>query len=144
RKARSEGQVARSAELVTAVILLSVLWAAPSLVPRLGRQLSENCMRTIAAAAQGAINPDGLGYLASRSLIQVGTVAGPVLGLVAAGALVSNVLQVGLHFSPSQLQPKLSRVDPLQGLQRLFAGRSAVELLKGILKVALVGTCGWR
>jgi flagellar biosynthetic protein FlhB len=76
-------------------------------------------------------------------LLQVALLAGPVLGLVALCALVSNGLQVGLHFSGGLLQPKLSRLDPLAGLKRLLSARSMVELLKGIVKLSVVGVSGW-
>jgi flagellar biosynthetic protein FlhB len=143
RKAREEGQVARSPDLVASVILLGVLWAMPGLLPRLAEQVTEFCVQTLAVAGQGGLGAASLGGLARRSLMQVGRVAGPVLGVIAAFALTSNVLQVGLHFTPKQLQPRFSRLDPLQGMKRLCNARSAVELLKGIAKVAAVGGTGW-
>jgi flagellar biosynthesis protein FlhB len=144
RKARSEGNVARSAELVASVVLLGVLSGLPTMVPRIGQQLSDFMLRMIAATGEGAIAPDGLGELAHRSLTQVAIVAWPILGLIVAGALASNLAQVGWHFSPGQLQPKLSRVDPFQGIKRLANARSFVELLKGFVKVSIVASCGWR
>jgi len=69
--------------------------------------------------------------------------AGPVLGCVAGVALVTNVVQVGLFFNAGPLQPQLSRLDPLAGVRRLFALRSAVELLKGTAKMAIVVVAGW-
>jgi flagellar biosynthetic protein FlhB len=143
QKARAEGHVARSAELVASVILLGVLAGLPGMVPRIGQQLSEFLLGMIAAVGEGAIAPDGLGDLARRSLTEVGIVAWPVLGLIVAGALASNLAQVGWHFAPGQLQPKLSRVDPFQGIKRLTNARSAVELLKGIVKVLIVASTGW-
>jgi flagellar biosynthetic protein FlhB len=144
KKAREEGQVARSAELVGSVVLLLVLWSFPGRLPGLTERISAYCVQMIGTAGQGAINQDGLRLLANGCLAQVSAMAFPVLGLVFAGALASNVVQVGLHFNPGQLQPKLSRLDPLAGLKRLLAARSAVELLKGVVKVVIVATSGWH
>jgi hypothetical protein len=44
-----------------------------------------------------------------------------------------------LVFSSRALAPKLERLDPVRGLQRMFSVRSLVELLKAIAKVLLVG-----
>lgn len=144
RKARAEGHVARSAELVTSIILLGVLTGLPSMLPKIGRELSEFMARMIGAIGEGAISPDGLGDLSRRALTQVALIAWPILGLIVAGALASNLAQVGWHFSTSQLQPKLSRLDPFQGIKRMANTRSAVELLKGAVKVFIVASCGWN
>lgn len=144
RKAREEGQVARSAELAGAAVLLGVLWGAPYLMPALAGRVSEFAVWTFARAAEGAIGDGTLRYLTTRSLLEIGAVVGPVLGLVAVAALVGNVVQVGFCFSARPLAPKLSRLDPLQGWKRLLTTRSVVELAKGMLKVAIVATCAWR
>jgi flagellar biosynthetic protein FlhB len=143
KKAREEGQVARSSELVGSVILLGVLWALPGLAPQMAGKLSTYFLQTVGTLSQGGMSEDGLRYLMGRWLIQVMLLAGPIMGLVAVGALVSNVVQIGFFFNAGQLQPKLSRLDPLAGLKRLLAMRSVVELLKGIVKVAIVVVSGW-
>jgi flagellar biosynthetic protein FlhB len=70
--------------------------------------------------------------------------AAPVLGLVVAGGAISNLLQVGMHFSSSKLQPRWSRLDPLAGMKRLLTPRSGVELIKGFAKVSVVTFSGWQ
>jgi flagellar biosynthesis protein FlhB len=77
-------------------------------------------------------------------MLQVGVLAGPLLGLIAGGALVSNLLQVGWHFNGGILQPRLSRLNPSRGLARLFTMRSGVEMLKGFLKLTIVTFSGWQ
>jgi flagellar biosynthetic protein FlhB len=142
-KAREEGQVARSAELVGSTMLFALLWSLPGLAPRLTDRLADFWARTMAAASQGGIGTNTLGELAGNGLVQVGMLSGPVLGLVAAGALLSNLAQVGLHFNAGLLQPKLSRLNTVRGLTRLVTLRSGVELLKGLVKLSIVGYTGW-
>ena len=144
RKARDAGQVARSGELVGSGILLGLLCSLRALLPTLQHGALIYWTQTFQAASRGAISPGGLDQLAGAFFVQVGKMAVPVLGLVAAGALGANVLQVGMYFNASRLQPNLSRLDPLKGIGRIFAPRSAVELLKGFLKVLLVTGAGWQ
>src|SRR5258708_34603520 len=114
------------------------------LLPSLARGARVYWTQTFEAAARGSISPGGLDQLAGACFLQVGKMAGPVLGLVAAGAAAANLMQVGFYFNVSRLQPNLSRLDPLKGITRLFTGRSAVELLKGFVKVAVVSGSGWQ
>jgi flagellar biosynthetic protein FlhB len=144
QKAREQGQVARSQELVGSALLLALLCCLPGLLVSMRAQASDYWVQTITAAGQRTIGSADLTSLAEGCLVQVGRMAGPVLGLVATGALVSNVLQVGLIFTPGLLQPKLSRLNTLAGFQRLMSARAGVELAKGAARVALVGFSGWQ
>lgn len=66
-------------------------------------------------------------------------VLAPPVALVVVAALVSNFLQHGLVFSWEQTKPKLSKISPISGAQRLFSPRSLVELVKSILKFTVLG-----
>jgi flagellar biosynthetic protein FlhB len=54
-------------------------------------------------------------------------------------ALVSGYLQVGFLFTTKTLSPKLERLNPLQGLKRMFSARAIVELLKSLAKLIVLG-----
>ncbi len=63
----------------------------------------------------------------------------PILGLLFAGGVAVDVAQVGLLFLPEKAMPDLSRLDPLQGLQRLFSLAGAARLGFGIFKILVIG-----
>ena len=63
----------------------------------------------------------------------------PILLVVMLGGLIANFGQAGFLISSKALQPKLSKISPLKGLKRIFSMRSIVELIKGILKILIVG-----
>jgi type III secretory pathway component EscU len=48
-------------------------------------------------------------------------------------------MQVGVLFSSDSIMPKAERIDPIQGLKRLFSIRSLVELLKSLMKIGVIG-----
>lgn len=68
----------------------------------------------------------------------------PVLfGLMLVG-WCAPMLIGGFLFSPSSIKCDLNRLNPLSGFKRMFSSQVLAELLKGILKAALVGwVCGW-
>jgi flagellar biosynthetic protein FlhB len=55
-------------------------------------------------------------------------------------ALFSGFVQNGVLFSAEQLMPKLDKISPMAGFHRLFSTKAVVELVKGVLKLAVVGT----
>jgi len=66
-------------------------------------------------------------------------VMGPLFAVVFITAVLSNIMQVGLIFSLESMKPKLSKLNPIKGLGRLFSKQGFVELFKSLLKLAIVG-----
>ncbi|NLC38277.1 MAG: EscU/YscU/HrcU family type III secretion system export apparatus switch protein [Clostridia bacterium] len=69
---------------------------------------------------------------------------GPVfVGAVAIG-LLANYGQVGFRISSEAVEPRLGNINPLQGMKRIFSRRAAVEFLKSLLKIVIVGIVGYQ
>lgn len=62
----------------------------------------------------------------------------PLLILMLVAAIAGSIGIGGLLVSGKAIAPKLNRMDPMKGLGRMFSARSLIELVKAILKVALV------
>jgi flagellar biosynthetic protein FlhB len=62
----------------------------------------------------------------------------PIGACVFAIALFSNIAQVGFLYTTEPLAPKLEKIDPLKGFQRIISLNSVVELIKSISKIAIV------
>jgi flagellar biosynthetic protein FlhB len=88
------------------------------------------------------IHTDGPGLLAlARSLMfaVVSAIGIPILMLMLA-AVGSNMIQHRLVWSTQPLTPELSKISPLAGFKRLFSKHAAVNFLKGLFKLALLGS----
>jgi flagellar biosynthesis protein FlhB len=57
--------------------------------------------------------------------------------------LFFDFLQVGPVFSFQPLKPDFSRINPAQGLKRLFNMKMLIEALKSTLKLAIYGMIAW-
>jgi flagellar biosynthetic protein FlhB len=55
-------------------------------------------------------------------------------------AVATSILQFGFLLTTESITPKLERISPLAGFKRLFSLRSIVELVKGVIKISVVGT----
>lgn len=62
----------------------------------------------------------------------------PLFALLMVLAILGTVLQTGFVWSAEALQFKLEKLNPVNGMKRLFSKRSAVEILKSILKITVL------
>jgi flagellar biosynthetic protein FlhB len=67
----------------------------------------------------------------------------PMFAAVFITAVISNIIQVGFHITFEPLKPKISNINPVQGMKRMFSLRSLVELIKSIIKIAIIGYIFW-
>jgi len=138
-KAREDGQVPQSRELAAFLVMAAGalgIWAMAGWLMQHG----ENLMRTglmlerrdaFDTAAIGA----GLATLGAEALI----VLAPFFLATIAAALVTPFLLGGLVFAPKALAFKYERIDPAKGVKRMFSWHSLAEMVKGVLKMLLLG-----
>lgn len=134
QEARKRGQVARSNDLTGALLVLASSFAVPQVCRFLLETASEGAAR--AAAAPDAGLQATLSWWVGRATLGLFAPMA-VLGIVAVAVVAG---QVGIHFHSEGLKPKWERVNPLQGFKRLFSKHAAVEGLKAMLKLVLLGS----
>lgn len=135
RRARREGQVARSRELSAAALLLSVGLLLYWWAPRFGQFCVELMRRQLSQSGVDASPTLQLG----DALLQLTALLLPLFGILALLILLVGTVPGGFVLVGSALQPKFSRMNPLSGLGRMFSRQGLVELVKSLLKVALLG-----
>lgn len=142
RDAREEGQVARSRELTTAVLIAGgalVLGFQGGAMVENGVALLRDALSFDVRDVTDARDLAGrLGYFLRNGLL----VAAPILALGFFGALFAPLLLGGWNLSGKAMAPKLSKLDPIKGLGRIFSGKALVDLGLGILKVLILGGIG--
>ncbi|MBY0575240.1 MAG: flagellar type III secretion system protein FlhB [Gallionellaceae bacterium] len=143
-QAREKGQVARSRELSTFIVLLAgggVLWFMGASFTRqmVGMLRNGLTLSRDMAFNTGLMMP----RLYDLSLDMLITFF-PLLLAVLAAAVFSPMLLNGWLFSVEALQPQFSKLNPISGISRMFSGSALVELSKAIGKSILVGgTAAW-
>jgi len=137
--AREKGQVAKSRELASVVVLGACLVYFYFGASAMANRLMELMRISFRKSGQMAITIDNVQPLLTDLAFQTFVLLAPFLLVTMTAGLMINIMQVGILFSSEAITPKLSKIDPLKGLQRLFSLRSLVELIKNILKIAIVG-----
>lgn len=141
-KAREEGQIPRSRELTSMLMLaagLSLLWMS-----------GESMARQLAMMISQGLNFNHDIISNERQMLrQIAALLGhafwallPVISGLVLVALAAPLLLGGLLFSAKSFTPKFSRMSPLAGFKRMFSGQVLAELLKAVLKVVIVGFVG--
>lgn len=137
-KAREDGQAPRSKELTTTAILLAstlgFLWFGGFIIDkfiimtRFNFSISREAIFDTSAMTQYLIASLGdalIGLLPFFSVLLLAAIIGPIaLG--------------GWLFSAKSLQPKFNRLNPIEGIKRMFSMKSLMELAKAVAKVTLM------
>jgi flagellar biosynthetic protein FlhB len=140
KEAREKGDIAKSMELTSAILMISVLIFFYFYGGAFLNGLSSVIRDIYSSLATTTITPRSFPSLAMWMSERGILILGPVLLLVIIMALLVNYLQVGVIFAPKALGPNWERINPMTGLKRIFSTRGLVELIKGILKMLIVGT----
>jgi len=133
QKAREEGQVALSREMVT----LATLAAATALLWSRGGAMVSWLVHDLALVFE-SLHAHDFREASAHALVSGLWVAGPVAVVVLAGASIATLLQTRLLLTPSALAPKFSRLDPRKRLARIFGFAALLEAGKSLLKLAVV------
>lgn len=67
----------------------------------------------------------------------------PILCLIVIASVLGVFLMGGWSFSLDTVMPKLERLDPIKGLQKIFSAKGLMELFKSVIKVILVSTAAY-
>lgn len=138
-KAREEGQIARSRELNTFLVLavgVGTLWFSAGFLYRQLMLLFQHSMTfEVDMIADTTAMVTRIVSLVQRVLMGLS----PLLLMVFITAMIAPVMLGGLVFSSKALEPKFERLNPIKGIKRLFAWQTLVELIKTLAKAGLIG-----
>ncbi len=133
-RAREEGQVALSREAQHFAALAGAALGLAVLLPSQGAELLK-AFHSLLGGTHILPWDHAAAALLRLALLTVL----PVAALAAAGATLSTLLQTRFLVSARGLRPQLSKLSPAAGLKRLFGAEGAIEFLRTLIKLALVG-----
>jgi len=134
RKARQEGQIGTTPEIGAWVGLLAASFVVPHVV-RSVMDTASNSLIQVGATIQNPQTDQAIG-IARTAVVGGAEAVAPLVLLMLGVGVGSTVLQGGLHVSPRLLLPKATRLNPFQGIKRMFGGHGAWAVAKSLSKVA--------
>jgi len=137
-KAREEGQFARSQDLTVAMITLGAALAIYAIGIYFPRNILE-LMTSLFLLDQNLIeNPNSMQASFLTAFVNLLLLFLPVVIVTIVMALGANFLFGGIGFSIKGFLPKGQKINPLSGLKKIFSAKSLFELVKSLLKLAVI------
>lgn len=139
--ARKKGQVLKSQDVTSALVLLSVF----SFLMIAGTSMRDGIMSFFNETFSKYMLIDTLSIklvvkIYKDVLSEMAIIILPIMAIAMIAGIAGNFLQFGFMFSTEPLKFDLTKLDPIKGIKRMFTVRSLIELVKSILKITLIGS----
>jgi flagellar biosynthetic protein FlhB len=139
REAREKGELPRSRELSTAVVVMAGVVTLLANRQEMAAHARNILLLGLAYGREDLFAANNIGRVFTSAMLEALRMLGPLFAVTVAAAFAGPALLGGLNFSGEALLPKFERLDPLKGFGRIFSSNGLVELGKSLLKVVLIG-----
>jgi len=137
--ARKKGQIARSKELSTTLVLVSSALG----IFVMGRFIADAMYgiytRSFTLSRDETYDIQHMFQVLDMSVSESAAPLIMFMIIAMVGGIYGSIALGGYNFTWSSTAPKANRISPAQGFKRMFGMEAIVELLKGIGKVIVVG-----
>lgn len=138
-EARQKGQVAKSADLSGAFVLVASVIGLSAFGPMMAREMQAAMLGAFELiSTPEVVGQAGIGRLFADTGRSLALAAGPIAAVCLVAGVVGNVAQVGFKPSPKALRPDPKRLNPVQGAKNIFGVHAIFEGAKSIVKVAFM------
>ena len=137
--ARKKGQVGKSQELNTAFVLLMGFFMLKILWDTIYLNIADYTKYILSHPAQ-TVDTETVIQLFLGIVELLAKTSFPIMLAIMFIGLGINFFQVGLHFNTEAMEPKLDKLNPINGFGRIFSKRALVEMLKSIFKIIVIGS----
>jgi len=139
KKAREDGQIARSQELAPAAMMIIATLFFSMMGQHIFTSISNLFKHQLQFDRRIADKPELLPAIFGSSVVDGFLIVLPLLAILYVIAVLSTTLAGGFIFSPKMILPKFSKLNPMTGLARMFGPDAFINLGKSLVKFLLVG-----
>ena len=145
KEARDDGKVVKSMELSSAATLILLFLILKIVITSMANGLIN--LFGLFYNRIPDITSDGSRYMSATALMDIVNTFGLRILLICAPffaggfavALIINIVQLrGIKFTTKPMKPKLSKINPANGIKRIFSKDSLFKLLMSIAKIGLI------
>ncbi len=136
---RKKGQIAQSKEVQTAALFTITLLFWVFYLPTFWQGLTEIIFSLFQSSGGFEVTPSSIMSLAAFLLSKLGLLIAPLFLLVLLIGFFSSFFQFGWLLTAKPLIPDFSKLNPITGMSRFVSKKSFIEVIKSLLKVALIG-----
>lgn len=141
RDARNKGQVCKSKEVNSTILILSLLallfGCSDYYMERLGNLL------LLPGPLINLPFKQALDLIADRMLLEIILLLIPIIAIASIAIIFAHLIQYGLLFSTDSIIPDIKKINPIEGAKKIFSTKSLIDFIKSIVKVALLSALVW-
>lgn len=139
QEARKKGQVMKSQEVISTLLLVATVGSMIGAGSFMLRQIREYTIYTWSLIPTYNMTERNFFGDMIELMSTVALTLAPLLAAAFAMAIVANLAQVKFIFSTEPLKPSLSKINPLEGFKRIFSMKSLMEFAKQVAKLVIIG-----
>jgi len=143
KEARDKGQIARSKELTTALLLMAAATALYSFSSSVGSDIADVARKAFTPDRRNIFNPKQMLSALQELVGEAGVAVAPFFVVLFVIGLLSPMVLGGISFSTKALAPKANRMSIGKGLKRMFGMHALIELIKALAKISVVFLVGY-
>lgn len=138
---RKKGQVLKSQDVTSAIVLLSVFLFLFFFASFLRTEIFSFFEVTFTKyMLMETLTIDTSIEIYKDLLMEMAVILLPIMAVAVVASIAANFFQFGLLFTTEPLKFDLKKIDPIKGLKRIFSLKAIIELLKSILKISFIGS----
>lgn len=137
RDARKKGQVAKSKEIASAAGitgLFLVIWIGSDFFMEHFKEMILLPSRYYEIGFSEALKQVMGGVFIEYLLLSL-----PIVSIAMILGIAANYFQIGALFAPESVKPDLKKLDPVQGMKKIFSMNNLIELIKSVVKITFLG-----
>jgi len=138
---RKKGNIFQSRDITSAIGILVLFMVMQALAPYFYGFVTNLFPRYLTdLASVSSLSTQGARNYLSDFVLKTSMLSMPFLIVAAVMGIAIDSAQTRMNVAFTRLKPDFSRLNPIKGLKKLITIRSVVELIKSMIKVAIVGT----
>ncbi|MFK8068222.1 MAG: flagellar biosynthesis protein FlhB [Gammaproteobacteria bacterium] len=142
-EARKEGDIPRSADLTTMMMMMTASIALLSLGAGVMEGIASLTKEFFMRAADVNISPHELPGIFMSGISHITRAMIPLVSVMVLVAIIAPTLLSGWNFSTKAMAFKFDKMDPIKGLGRVFGPNGLIEMFKTVLKFLVIATAAF-
>ncbi len=142
QQAREQGQVAKSQDMNSAISLGTATLGIAFIGPYTFTMVYSMMQYSLSHLSARPMTLASFSQTLQQTIESIVWLLFPFLLMMLCMGVLSNLVQIKPLFTVKPLMPKLEKINPLKGFQRLWSLRSIVEVVKSLIKMTVIGVSG--
>lgn len=143
QEARKKGQVSKSTEVVSLLMLLSFVLVFYVKSQQSLADIGQLFASLLSSAGQINLNLNNLHHFSFSLFFNVIGILTPFILVLVLAAILANILQTGPILTWQPIKPDWQKLNPVSGAKKLFSRKTLFELFKALLKISTMFAAFW-